>query len=111
MRRTRIEFLHPGDPHLNPQRQAHFEGGVEVFPVKLGRQIIQQQHGSPAGIALAPCLRQHQGSREHLFLAPRNRIAHGMAADGSVSIDDTWEGLRFTVADGATWPPDGDATG
>jgi hypothetical protein len=35
---------------------------------------------------------------------------HGMAADGSVSIDDTWEGLRFTVAEGTDWPPDGDAT-
>lgn len=35
---------------------------------------------------------------------------HGMSADGSVSIDDTWLGLRFTVAEGAGWPPDGDAT-
>ncbi|HEU4895694.1 MAG TPA: hypothetical protein VFT85_07630 [Acidimicrobiia bacterium] len=36
---------------------------------------------------------------------------HGMAADGSVSIDETWQGLRFTVAEGASWPPDDDARG
>lgn len=35
---------------------------------------------------------------------------HGMRSDGSVSIDETWDGLRFTVAEAASWPPDGNAT-
>lgn len=32
----------------------------------------------------------------------------GMTAGSSVSMDDTWEGLRFTVSEGAEWPPSTD---
>ena len=34
----------------------------------------------------------------------------GMTAERSVSIDETWEGLRFTVTEGADWPPGGVST-